>query len=70
MANSLQRCSVIIRTGCTLAIRLPHKLLQLAGGLLAAFVFSPQLGWAAQTNTRAIIHIPTKSLTSHAAIFR
>jgi ABC-type nitrate/sulfonate/bicarbonate transport system substrate-binding protein len=69
MANSLQRCSVIIRTGCTLAIRLPHKLLQLAGGLLAAFVFSTQLGWAAQTNTRAIIHIPTKSLTSMPLFF-
>jgi ABC-type nitrate/sulfonate/bicarbonate transport system substrate-binding protein len=69
MANSLQRCSAIIRTGCTLAIRLPHKLLQLAGGLLAAFVFSPQLGWAAQTNTRAIIHIPTKSLTSMPLFF-
>jgi len=69
MANSLQRCSVIIRTGCTLAIRLPHKLLQLAGGLLAAFVFSPLLSWAAQTNTRATIHIPTKSLTSMPLFF-
>lgn len=69
MANSLQRCSATIRTGYTLAIRLSDKLLQLAGGLLAAFVFSPQLGWAAQTNTRAIIHIPTKSLTSMPLFF-
>ena len=69
MANSLQRCSAIIRTGCTLAIRLPHKLLQLVGGLLAAFVFSPLLSWAAPSNTRAIIHIPTKSLTSMPLFF-
>ena len=69
MANSLQQCSARIRTGYTLAIRLPHKLLQLAGGLLAALVFSPMLSWAAPSDTRAIIHIPTKSLTSMPLFF-
>lgn len=52
-----------------MAIRLPHKILQLAAGSLAAFVFFPPLSWAAQTNTRAIIHIPTKSLTSMPLFF-
>src|SRR5499426_2060746 len=69
MTNSLQRCSAKIPTGCTLAIKVSHKLLRLAGGLLAAFVLSPPLSWAAQTNTRAIIHIPTKSLTSMPLFF-
>jgi len=52
-----------------LAIRLPHKALQLAAGSLAALVFFPLLSWAGQTNTRAIIHIPTKSLTSMPLFF-
>src|SRR5215813_14503673 len=69
MTNSLQRCSAKTPTGCTLAIKVSHKLLQLAVGLLAALVLSPLLSWAAQTNTRAIIHIPTKSLTSMPLFF-
>ena len=52
-----------------MAIRLPHKALQLAAGSLAALVFFPLLSWAGQTNTRAIIHIPTKSLTSMPLFF-
>src|SRR5215468_4084811 len=68
MTNSLQRCSAKIPTGYTLAIKVSHKLLQLAGGLLVAFILSPPLSWA-QTNTRAIIHIPTKSLTSMPLFF-
>src|SRR5262245_64220410 len=69
MTNSLQRCSAIIPTGYTLAIKISHRLLQFASGLLAAFVLSPLSSWAAQTNTRAIIHIPTKSLTSMPLFF-
>jgi NitT/TauT family transport system substrate-binding protein len=52
-----------------LAIKVSYKLLQLAGGLLAALVLPPLLSWAAQANTRAIIHIPTKSLTSMPLFF-
>ena len=69
MTNSLQRCSAKIPTGYTLAIKASHKPLQLAGGLLAAVVLFPLSSWAAQTNTRAIIHIPTKSLTSMPLFF-
>src|SRR5262245_57062514 len=69
MINSLQRCSAKIPTAYTLAITVSHKPLQLAGGLLAALVLSPLLSWAAPTNTRAIIHIPTKSLTSMPLFF-
>src|SRR5262249_15832037 len=67
--NSLQRCSAKIPTGYTLAIEVSHKPLQLAGGLLAAVVLFPLLSWAAPPNTRAIIHIPTKSLTSMPLFF-
>jgi NitT/TauT family transport system substrate-binding protein len=35
-----------------------------AGGLCSAVLFLPLSSWPAQTNTRALIHIPTKSLTS------
>jgi ABC-type nitrate/sulfonate/bicarbonate transport system substrate-binding protein len=38
-------------------------------GLSAAVVLLPLLSWAAQTNTRALIHIPTKSLTSMPLFF-
>src|SRR5215831_19169909 len=67
--NSLQRCSAKIPTGYTLAIKVSHKLSQLAGGVLAAVVLFPLLSRAAQTNTRAIIHIPTKGLTSMPLFF-
>ena len=50
-----------------MAIKLPRKAVQLAA--LAALVILPRLSWAAQTNTRAIIHIPTKSLTSMPLFF-
>ena len=40
-----------------------------AGGLVAALIIFPLVGWAAQSNTRAIIHIPTKSLTSMPLFF-
>src|SRR5262249_34746820 len=69
MTNSLRRCSVKIPTGYTLAIKVSHKLFQLAVGLLVPFILSPPLSWAAQTNTRAIIHIPTKSLPSMPLFF-
>ncbi|MBM2802317.1 MAG: transporter substrate-binding protein [Deltaproteobacteria bacterium] len=52
-----------------MAFRLRHKILRLAAASFAAFVFFPLLSWAAQTNTRAIIHIPTKSLTSMPLFF-
>ena len=40
-----------------------------AGGLGAAVVLLPLLSWAGQTNMRALIHIPTKSLTSMPLFF-
>src|SRR5437870_1214532 len=43
------------------------KASQVAVGLL--IVFFAGLGWGAQSNTRAIIHIPTKSLTSMPLFF-
>ena len=39
------------------------------GGLGAAVVLLPLLSWAGQTNMRALIHIPTKSLTSMPLFF-
>ena len=38
-------------------------------GCLPALVLLPLISWAAQSNTRAIIHIPTKSLTSMPLFF-
>jgi NitT/TauT family transport system substrate-binding protein len=40
-----------------------------AGGLGAAIVLLPLLSWAGQSNMRALIHIPTKSLTSMPLFF-
>lgn len=45
------------------------RVLRLSGGWVAALVLFPWLSWAAQSNTRAIIHIPTKSLTSMPLFF-
>ena len=45
------------------------KVLQFAGGLIAALVFFPSARCSAQSNIRAIIHIPTKSLTSMPLFF-
>jgi len=45
------------------------KALPFAVGLVVAFAFFPLLSWGAQSNTRAIIHIPTKSLTSMPLFF-
>ena len=45
------------------------KILPFAGGLVAALVCFPSISWAAPSNTRAIIHIPTKSLTSMPLFF-
>ena len=39
------------------------------GGLGAAVVLLPLLSWAGQTNMRALIHIPTRSLTSMPLFF-
>ena len=41
----------------------------LTGGLVVALVWFPWISWAASSNTRAIIHIPTKSLTSMPLFF-
>jgi ABC-type nitrate/sulfonate/bicarbonate transport system substrate-binding protein len=51
--------------------RVGIKILPFAGGLVAAaaLVCFPWLSWAAPSNTRAIIHIPTKSLTSMPLLF-
>ncbi len=43
--------------------------LHFAGGFFAAAILFPLLSWAGQTNTRALIHIPTKSLTSMPLFF-
>jgi ABC-type nitrate/sulfonate/bicarbonate transport system substrate-binding protein len=45
------------------------KRLPFTGGLFAALVCFPWISWAAPSNTRAIIHIPTKSLTSMPLFF-
>jgi NitT/TauT family transport system substrate-binding protein len=45
------------------------KVLRLAGGLIAVLIFFPSIGCLAQSNARAIIHIPTKSLTSMPLFF-
>src|SRR5436190_22511962 len=45
------------------------KVLRFAGGLIAALVFFPSIRYSAQTNARAIVHIPTKSLTSMPLFF-
>ena len=45
------------------------KILPSTGGLVAAPVCFPWISWAAPSNTRAIIHIPTKSLTSMPLFF-
>jgi ABC-type nitrate/sulfonate/bicarbonate transport system substrate-binding protein len=52
-----------------LAIRYSRTRAHVAGGFLAAVVLFPLLSWAGQTNTRALIHIPTKSLTSMPLFF-
>jgi len=45
------------------------KALRFAGGLIAALVFFPSVRCSAQSNARAIVHIPTKSLTSMPLFF-
>jgi len=45
------------------------KVLRFAGGLIAALVFFPSIRCSAQSNARAILHIPTKSLTSMPLFF-
>ena len=45
------------------------KVLRFAGGLIAALVFFPSIRCSAQSNARAIVHIPTKSLTSMPLFF-
>src|SRR6478672_12950294 len=45
------------------------KVLRFAGGLIAALVFIPSISCLAQSNARAIVHIPTKSLTSMPLFF-
>lgn len=45
------------------------NVLRLGGGWVAALVLFPWVSWAAQSNARAIIHIPTKSLTSMPLFF-
>jgi ABC-type nitrate/sulfonate/bicarbonate transport system substrate-binding protein len=52
-----------------LAIRSSWMRLHVVGGLFAAATMLPWLSWAGQTNTRALIHIPTKSLTSMPLFF-
>jgi ABC-type nitrate/sulfonate/bicarbonate transport system substrate-binding protein len=52
-----------------LAIRSPRTKSRAARGLCAALLLSPFLSWAGQTHTRALIHIPTKSLTSMPLFF-
>jgi len=45
------------------------RALPFAGSLVVAFAFFPLFIWGAQSNTRAIMHIPTKSLTSMPLFF-
>ena len=45
------------------------KVLRRAGGLIAALVFFSSVRCSAQSNARAIVHIPTKSLTSMPLFF-
>jgi len=45
------------------------KVLWFAGGLIAALVVFPSVRCSAQSNARAIVHIPTKSLTSMPLFF-
>jgi len=45
------------------------KVLRCAGGLIAALVFFFSVRCSAQSNARAIVHIPTKSLTSMPLFF-
>jgi hypothetical protein len=45
------------------------NVLPFVSGLIAALVFFPSIRCLAQSNTRAIIHIPTKSLTSMPLFF-
>jgi ABC-type nitrate/sulfonate/bicarbonate transport system substrate-binding protein len=52
-----------------LAIRLRWAGPYLTNSLYAALLILPMPGWAGQTNTRALIHIPTKSLTSMPLFF-
>jgi ABC-type nitrate/sulfonate/bicarbonate transport system substrate-binding protein len=52
-----------------LAIRLRQVGPYLSGGLYAALLILPMPSWAGQTAMRALIHIPTKSLTSMPLFF-
>lgn len=52
-----------------MAIRSSRMRLHFAGGFFTAAILFPLLSWAGQTNTRALIHIPTKSLTSMPLFF-
>jgi NitT/TauT family transport system substrate-binding protein len=45
------------------------KVLRFVGGLIAALVVFPSVMCSAQSNARAIVHIPTKSLTSMPLFF-
>ena len=49
--------------------RMSVKVLRFAGGLIAALVFFSSVRCSAQSNARAIVHIPTKSLTSMPLFF-
>jgi NitT/TauT family transport system substrate-binding protein len=46
-----------------------RKILRFAGGLIAALIFFHSVRCSAQSNARAIVHIPTKSLTSMPLFF-
>jgi NitT/TauT family transport system substrate-binding protein len=49
--------------------RMTIKVLRCVGGLIAALVFFSSVRCSAQSNARAIVHIPTKSLTSMPLFF-
>jgi ABC-type nitrate/sulfonate/bicarbonate transport system substrate-binding protein len=48
---------------------MPLQILRVASGLIAALIFFPSVRCSAQSNARAIVHIPTKSLTSMPLFF-
>ena len=52
-----------------MATKFRHRGFHRAAGLFTAFILSSSLSWAAQPNLRAIIHIPTTSLTSMPLFF-
>jgi len=58
-----------LTTGADREARVGIRRLPLTGGLVAALVCFPWISWAAPSNAQAIIHIPTKSLTSMPLFF-